>query len=101
MSIIDETELLEVLACDIAARPPAPGPHELRPFVTGVARDEGSILVRFDAASENAFARFADAERHCCPGIGWEIVAGPALRITATPLQLDALLSLFDLSATE
>ena len=96
MAIIPESDLLEVLACDIASRPPAPGPEELGPFITAVLREPDAVLLSFDPAGESVFASFAEAERRCCADIGWDIVAGPALRITGTPAQLDAVCSLFE-----
>src|SRR5690242_8552493 len=96
MAIIEDRDLLEVLACDIAVRPPAPGPDDLRPFITGVTHDGDGLRVRFDNAGASLVAAFVEAERQCCPEIGWELVAGPALRISATPEQLIAIKALFD-----
>ena len=93
---IEASDLLEVLACDISARPPAPGPADLHPFVVGVVREQGALLVRFEAAGLDLLTRFVEAERECCPDIGWGIVAGPAVRISATPTQLDAITTLFE-----
>src|SRR5690242_14943457 len=96
MAIIPEGELLEILACDITARRPAPGPGDLEPFIASVGRVPGAVVVSFDPAAADTFQAFAEAERLCCTDIGWDIVPGPALRITATPAQLDAICSLFD-----
>jgi hypothetical protein len=96
MAIIREGDLLEILACDISARPPAPGPGDLEPFIAAVVREPDAVVVSFDPAAADTFQAFAEAERQCCTDIGWDIVPGPALRITATPAQLDAIYSLFD-----
>jgi hypothetical protein len=88
---------LEVLACDIAARPPAPGIDDLAPFIRGVTRQTNAITVAFDPSVAGPLSQFVEAERLCCAGLGWDIDAtdGLALRITATPEQLDHLEAMF------
>lgn len=87
-------DVLEVLACDIAARPAgAPSPADLIPFARSAQRRAGRLDIAFDPAAAEAVAAFAEAERRCCTGIGWEVEHGDLirLRITATPDQLDVL----------
>jgi hypothetical protein len=84
---------LELLACDIAARPAgAPGVDDVAPHITGFRRESGALVVRYAPAGTGVFQAFVEAERSCCSGLGWFIEddGGPQLRIVAEPAQLDA-----------
>jgi hypothetical protein len=88
---------IELLACDIANRPEAPGSDELRPHVIAVVRESESIVIKYRTEAMPLFAKFAAAERVCCSGLRWDLEdeGGPQLRISASPAQLDALGPLF------
>lgn len=101
VAIIQDRDLLDLLACSIDARPLAPGPDDLRPFIVGIARGPQTLVVHFDSAVAELLTSFVEAERQCCPDIGWEIIRGPALRIAAPAAQLDALVSLFEPASAE
>jgi len=90
-------EVLQVLACDIAARPAAPGLSELAPFVTSAAPHPDELTLEIDEAGRSIAEAFVAAEQVCCDTIGWHLEGQPGglrLRITATPSQLEALAGL-------
>ena len=93
----DVIEVIDMLACDIAARPKAPGIDALAPFVRGVSRDEGALLVEFDAAGAAVVREFVEAERVCCSTLRWELDDGDpiVLRIGASAEQVDGLMRVF------
>ena len=85
---------LDVLVCEIGVRPKAAPTFEtLAPHVEQVQRFDDRIEVSFASAAADDVASLVEAERLCCPGIGWALVREPAvvLTITATPSQLDVL----------
>jgi hypothetical protein len=85
-------EVLDVLACEIDARPRgAPTFEDVAPSITSVRRDTSAVVVEFEAAARDAVAELVAAERQCCSTIGWQLEDGPPLRlhITAQPGQLD------------
>ncbi len=87
-------DVLEILACEIGARPAgAPSPMDLVPFARALHREGAQLFITFDPAAAATVAAFAEAERRCCAGIGWEVEQGAetGLRITATPAQLDVI----------
>jgi hypothetical protein len=89
---IDRDELLDVLVCDINARPKgAPSFSDLQPAIRRVQREDGTLLVEFDPATAEQVEQLVAAERLCCAGIGWELTRGATveLRIHAQPAQLD------------
>lgn len=91
-------EIIEVLDCDLGARPQAdPGIDALLPYVRGATRMSDAILVEFDERAVQMLEAFVEAERLCCAGIGWEIdrTSGLGLRISATDAQLTAIESLW------
>jgi hypothetical protein len=89
-------ELLAVLACDISARPAAPGVADLAPYVRSARRTAADLILGLDPAGVEVARSFVAAECVCCSAITWELVEAPApsLRITATGVQTDALESL-------
>jgi len=94
-------EIIEILDCDLAARPQAaPGIDALLPHVLRASRTPGALLVEFDLQVEPMLAAFVEAERLCCAGIGWEIELDTAvrLRITAADTQIDAIERLWQAS---
>jgi|SRR6266508_3454444 len=91
-------EIIEVLDCDIEARPmAAPGVDRLITYVQGVSREPGALLVDFEERVADTLEAFVEAERVCCAGIGWQIERGPGLRlrISAEDAQLTAIESLW------
>ncbi len=92
-------ELIEVLACDIGARPKAaPTIFDVAPHIVSVERGVGSLRIAFAAEAARDVEAFAEAERTCCAGIEWHVERGPAevvLTIGATEGQLDALERMF------
>jgi hypothetical protein len=91
-------EIIQVLDCDIGARPKAaPGVEALLPHVRNAQRSAGAVIVDFDENAARILEAFVDAERLCCPGIGWEIQREPGLKllITADERQLAAIESLW------
>lgn len=67
-------ELLEVLACDLQARPRgAPGAAEILPAVQSVRREPDALLITFAPGALAAVAAFVAAEQRCCAGIGWQL----------------------------
>jgi hypothetical protein len=91
-------EIIEVLDCDLGARPKtAPGVDALLPHVRAARRTDGAVIVEFDERAAETLDAFVEAERLCCGGIGWDIEreASLRLRITATEEQLTAIESLW------
>jgi len=91
-------EIIEVLDCDLGARPKAaPGIDALLPHVLRASRTPVALLVEFDDQAASTLEAFVEAERLCCAGIGWKIERdrGLRLRISAENAQLSAIESLW------
>ena len=96
--------LLETLSCEIGARPAA-APHfgNVAPALRGVTRAEGALLIDFDARVADTLAAVVEAERLCCPELGWHLERPGTpgadlvvrLRVEGTQQQLDALSAAF------
>ena len=98
MTTQSRDEIIEILDCDLAARPmAAPGVDALLPYVRGATRTSGAVLVEFDDQAASTLEAFVEAERLCCAGIGWQIErdTGLRLRISADDAQLSAIESLW------
>jgi len=98
MSNVRQSDIIEVLDCDLGARPQAaPGIDALLPYVRGATRMPGAVLVEFDERAAHTLEAFVEAERLCCAGICWEIdrISGLHLRISATDAQLTTIESLW------
>lgn len=95
-------EAIELLACDIAARPrSAPLPDVLALSMRDLARNDGVLTITFAEEASDDVAAFAAAERVCCSGIAWDVGHKPLrLTITAAAAQLDAIETLFGRSGT-
>ncbi len=91
-------EIIELLACDIEARPSgAPGPSALAPHIRGVQRSAAALTISFAPEAFADVEALAAAERVCCAGIGWDVRRDPVtLTITASPAQLDAIAQIFE-----
>ena len=86
-------DLLEVVGCELGKRPAeAPTMDDLRPHRLGVRRESDAITLRFSSEALVPLQAFVEAVRQCCAGIGWTVIEGSdvALRIEASPAQLDA-----------
>jgi hypothetical protein len=84
-------DALDVLACEIDKRPDgAPSFFDLRASIQAVRREGESLRVDFDPTETAAVQRLVEAERLCCPDIGWDLQPSPSLTLTirATPAQL-------------
>ena len=91
-----DVELLDVLVCDIGVRPKAAPTFEtLQHHIEDVQRFDDRLVVSFASIAAEDVAALAEAERLCCPGIGWQLAREPrvTLTITATKAQLDVLAS--------
>ena len=90
-------ELLDVVSCDIASRPTAPGPAELQAYLVGVSRFPGALVYEFRPDAREPLTEFVAAERVCCSGLSWDIVDNGqlTLRIGASETQLDVLEGMF------
>jgi hypothetical protein len=91
-----DEDAIEVLACEIETRPPAPGPEALAPFIQSASHSPTAITIDLDEAGRQTAEAFVAAERVCCSNIGWQLKDAPRfrLRITAEPHQLVALRAL-------
>ncbi len=95
---MNEHDVLDVLACDMAARPRgAASVFDVAPAVRNVQREDGALVITFAPEAAPAVAEFVAAERLCCREIGWELreTPAPTLRIAASPARLDLLEQLF------
>lgn len=87
-------DMLEVLRCDIGARPDAPTPDDLAPYLQSVSIDGDQLVLRFDRQAIDAVRQFAAAECVCCGGMGWEVGeenASVVLTVSGTPAQLEVI----------
>lgn len=101
-------ELLEILACEIGARP-AGAPHfgDVEAAVRTVRREAAAggqgdaLVVEFDPAVAETLKALVAAEKQCCGEIGWHLELPSAqqsaaiLRVEASPAQFDALAPMF------
>jgi hypothetical protein len=90
-------ETLELLACDISARPKdAPALDALSPHILHIQRAPGALTIDVEASALDVVEAFAAAERLCCSTLGFDVTHGDPvrLRITATPELLDAFANL-------
>lgn len=95
-------DVLDALVCEIGRRPKgAPTIADVTGSVRSVRRDADTLIVTFEPAAADVVAAVAAAERHCCSTIGWHVETDSAvrLRITARPLQLDALAEMFSITS--
>jgi len=90
---IPAEDLLDVVGCDIQARPDAPGLDELAANAGAATRTTDALTIAFPAEHRGTVEAFAAAERVCCSGIGWAVegTGVVVLRITANETALDAL----------
>jgi MerR family copper efflux transcriptional regulator len=66
-------DMLEVLQCDIGARPDAPTPDDLAPNLQSASIEGDQLVLRFERSAIEAVRQFAAAECVCCGGMGWEV----------------------------
>ena len=89
----NSVEILEVLACDIAARPAgAASIADIEPFRLSATRTAEHVAVTFSREALPFLREFVAAEQRCCATLGWDLdEERVVLRITATDAQLDQL----------
>src|SRR5689334_3916770 len=97
MKLENTVELLEVLGCDIGARPAgAASVEDIEAFRMSVTGGDGEISVAFLPAALPLLREFVAAEQLCCAGLGWQLDEhDTVLTISASPAQLDELELLF------
>jgi hypothetical protein len=94
MKTPDAADLIDVLACDVGARPKnAPSFEDVAPYIRSVRRNDREIVVRFDNVAAPTVEALVDAEQRCCADLMWKLEREPDLTLTigATPAQLDVL----------
>jgi hypothetical protein len=88
-------EILDVLACDISARPrTAPTFEEVSVYLRTVTREAGAIVIAFDPAGAADVRSLVAAESLCCATMRWDLEENDEaliLRVGGSPAQLDAL----------
>lgn len=77
-------DILEVLQCDIWARPGAPTPDDLAADLRTVSSEGDRLVLRFAHSAADAVRQFAAAECVCCGGMGWEVRCGNTNRLWHT-----------------
>jgi hypothetical protein len=90
----DAADLIDVLVCDIGARPKnAPSFEDVAPYIRTVQRTDREIVIRFDNVAALSVEALVDAEQRCCADLIWTLEREPDLILTigATPAQLDVL----------
>ena len=93
-----QPEILDALVCEPGSRPRgAPTIGDILPAVRSARRAERHLTVTFDRTATDLVRAVVEAERQCCSTIDWELETAwrPALRIGATPGQLDVLEAIF------
>lgn len=85
-------DILDVLQCDIGARPDAPTPDDLARDLRTAAIAGGRLVLSFRRSAVDAVREFAAAECVCCAGMGWEVsetADDVVLAVSGTPAQLE------------
>ena len=82
MKALSRDDLLEVVGCEIALRPDAPGIEELAARVLGSQRSGDVLRVKFASDAKEDVEGFASAERTCCGGIDWDVSGGEGVILT-------------------
>jgi hypothetical protein len=93
-------EVLDVLACDLEARPKsAPTIDVVSRHILGMTRHADTLVIAFDTTGKRDLEAFVAAESRCCASLQWDLVEGDplTLRISGTPPQLESLAALFTL----
>jgi DNA-binding transcriptional MerR regulator len=91
-------DMLEALVCVPGQRPTgAPTIEQILGSVTGVSRSAEGVTVTFAPSAAETVRAVVEAERQCCPTIGWHLDTEDKveLRINGGPLQLDTLAAIF------
>lgn len=97
MKFESSVEILEVLACDIGARPAgAASIVDIEPYRLNTARTDEHVAIAFARDALPFLREFVAAEQVCCSTIGWHLdEESVVLRISATEAQLDQLELMF------
>ena len=85
-------EALEVIGCDIHARPmDQPVWEDIKPYVVAIRREPGRLTVTFDPNAAPAVAAFVAAEQQCCSEVAFSVDSGAAatMHVIATVALLD------------
>ena len=85
-------DILEVLQCDIGARPDAPTPDDLARDLRTATIAGCRLVLSFRRSAVDAVRRFSAAECVCCSGMGWEVsetADAVVLAVSGTPAQLE------------
>jgi len=96
-------DMLEVLQCDIGARPDAPTPDDLAPDLHAVSIEGDRLVLRFAHAGADAVRQFAAAECVCCGGMSWEVsetADAVLLTVSGTPAQMEIMATAWPLPET-
>ncbi|MGE3075169.1 MAG: MerR family transcriptional regulator [Dehalococcoidia bacterium] len=83
---------LEVLQCDIGARPDAPTPDDLARDLRAMKIESDRLVLSFGLHVAEAVRQFAAAECVCCSGMGWEVsetTESVLLTVSGTRAQLE------------
>jgi hypothetical protein len=92
-------EALEVLGCNIEARPAgAPGAGDIAAALLGAERTAADELVlSFEPSAARMVEAFVAAEQRCCAGLGWSVETSDVtrVRVVAARPQLDVLEQVF------
>jgi len=94
-----EEQTLEILSCDLAARPKnAAGIEDVQKHLISVKRESDSLVAVFRNSGKSDVRSFADAERSCCTTLSWEVIELEdqiSLTIRGLPNQIDEVFTWF------
>jgi len=85
-------EALQVVGCDIGARPKdAPVFEDVRPHILAVRREPRRLTVEFDGSASELVEAFVAAEWRCCSDLVFSVSPGhpTVMRIEAAPELVD------------
>ena len=78
---------LEVVGCDIGARPAgAPMFEDIKPQIVSLRREPERLTIEFAASAAEQVAAFVAAEQMCCSDLMFNVITGErvVMQITAT-----------------
>ncbi len=86
-------EALQVVGCDVGARPKdAPMFDDVKSHIIAVRREPTRLTVEFAAVAAEQVAAFVAAEQVCCSDLAFSLIPGDPtiMQINATPELVDA-----------
>lgn len=100
MTLAERQDQLQVLGCEIEARPAgAPGAADIAHALIEVEREAADVLVlSFERSATREVEAFVAAEQRCCAGLAWSVEAqadATRIRVAAGADQLDVIERLF------